>query len=208
MQGKCPDYQKLHDPFKDKEDNDMIYYCANVIKLDANPLTLKEAKALLLWPKWEKAINAKLQQLSHMGTWKLVERSENTIPIANKWVFAKKRDKSGNIIKYKARLIAKGCAQRLGYDYNETHSPVIHLEMIQAILAMVPCQKFKVQQMDIKGAYLNRTLKERVYMQQPEGYNDDSGQICLLIKTLYGLKQSSHEWNIELDTKLQKCRYK
>jgi Reverse transcriptase (RNA-dependent DNA polymerase) len=73
---------------------------------------------------------------------------------------------------------------------------------------MVSCQKFKVQQMDIKGAYLNGTLKERVYMQQPEGYNNDSRQICLLIKTLYGLKQSGCEWNIELDTKLQKHGYK
>jgi Reverse transcriptase (RNA-dependent DNA polymerase) len=108
----------------------MIYYCANIIKLDANPLTLKEAKALSEWPEWEKAINAKLQQLNHMGTWKLVERSENMIPITNKWVFAKKQDKSGNIIKYKARLITKGCAQRLGYNYNKMHSPVVCLETI------------------------------------------------------------------------------
>ena len=57
--------------------------------------------------------------------------------------------------------------------------------------------------MDVKGAYLNGILKEKIYMQQPEGYNDKSGRVCSLIKTLYGLKQSGREWNKELDTKLK-----
>jgi hypothetical protein len=61
--------------------------------------------------------------------------------------------------------------------------------------------------MDIKGAYLNGRLKERVYMLQPKGFDDGTGHVCLLIKTLYRLKQSGREWNIELDTKLRRCRY-
>jgi hypothetical protein len=77
------------------------------------------------------------------------------------------------------------------------------LETIRAILAMVPSQKFKVQQMDVKGAYLNGMLKECIYMKQPEGHEDNSGRICMLVKTLYSLKQSGHEWNIKLDMKLQ-----
>ena len=39
-------------------------------------------------------------------------------------------------------------------------------------LIMILKEKFIVQQMDIKGAYLNGTLKERVYMHQSEGYED------------------------------------
>ena len=39
--------------------------------------------------------------------------------------------------------------------------------------------------MDVKGAYLNGTLKEKVYMHQPEGYEDGSGQVCELIKTIW-----------------------
>jgi hypothetical protein len=44
-------------------------------------------------------------------------------------------------------------------------------------------------------------------MKQPEGYDDGTGRVCRLIKTLYGLKQAGREWNIELDTKLQKRGY-
>ena len=67
--------------------------------------------------------------------------------------------------------MAKGCAQRPGHDYLETFSPVVRMETIQAILALVPTKNLKVQQMDIKGAYLNGVLKEKVYMHQPEGYD-------------------------------------
>ena len=77
------------------------------------------------------------------------------------------------------------------------------METIWAILALVPIKGLKIQQMDVKGAYLNGTLKEKVYMCQPEGYKDGSGWVCELIKTLYGLKQSGREWNQELDEKLR-----
>ena len=57
--------------------------------------------------------------------------------------------------------------------------------------------------MDVKGAYLNVVLQEKVYMQQPEGYDDGPGRVCQLVKTLYGLKQSGHEWNKKLDNELK-----
>jgi hypothetical protein len=75
-------------------------------------------------------------------------------------------------------------------------------------MALVPTWQLLMQQMDVKGAYLNGRLKERVYMRQPKGFDDRTGHVCLLIKTLYGLKQSGREWNIELDTKLQQCGYR
>jgi len=70
-------------------------------------------------------------------------------------------------------------------------------------MALAPTWKLSMCQMDVKGAYLNGRLKERVYMLQPEGFDNGTGHICLLIKTLYRLFQSRRELNIELDTKLQ-----
>jgi len=169
--------------------------------------TLREAKQSPEWPEWEKAIHAELDQLKRMGTWKLMEKPSGVVAIANKFVFVKKRDKDGKLVKYKARLVAKGCAQRPGYDYVETHSPVVRMETICAILAIAPMRKLHIQQLDVKGAYLNGKLKEHVFMRQPEGYDDGTGRICLLIKTLYGLKQARQEWNIEFDTKLCKKGY-
>ena len=75
---------------------------------------------------------------------------------------------------------------------------------MRAILALVLIEQLKIQQMDIKGTYLNGILKETIYMDQPEGSDDGTGRICQLIKTLYGLKQSGREWNKTLDSKLIK----
>jgi len=208
--GKKVDYKKLNNPFSDSEEealttefihmDDETYIAA----ASDGPSSLKEAWNSKEWPKWEQAIKAELNQLHDMGTWALVDKPSDALPITNKWVFQKKINKEGQIIKYKARLVMKGCAQRPGHDYLETHSPVVRLETIRVILAMVPAKKLVVQQMDIKGAYLNGILKEKVYMHQPEGFEDETKKICLLIKTLYGLKQSGREWNIQFDARVRK----
>ena len=138
-----------------------------------------------------------------MDTWELVDKPPDSIPIANKWVLTKKFNKDSEPVKYKARLVVKGFAQQLGPDYNETFSSVVCLETIRAILALVPAKNLNVQQMDVKGVYLNGYLKELVYMCQPDGYDDGTGCICHLVKTLYGLKQARCEWNKVLNHKLK-----
>ena len=204
------DYKYLHDPFPDEEDEESFQNIGEINAIIAgNELTdLADAKRSVDWPDWEKAIQSELLQLQQMGTWKLVDKPLNSIPIANKWTFIKKRNKASEVIKHKARLVVKGCAQRPGYDYVKTFSPVVRMETIRAILALVLIKNLKIQQMDVKGAYLNRQLKEKVYMQQPEGYGDNTGRVCELVKTLYGLKQSGREWNNELDQKLKRFGFK
>jgi hypothetical protein len=209
--GICTNYRYLNDPFPDEEEEGAfpnIEDNANAMMAGDDYQSLKEAKESPEWPEWESAIRAELKQLEQMGTWMLVEKPSDAKPIANKWVFTKKRNKEGKLTKYKARLVAKGCAQRPGHNYVETHSPVVRLETMRAIITLAPTQKLLMRQMNVKGAYLNGRLKERVYMLQPEGFNDATGCVCLLIKTLYGLKQSGREWNIELDTKLRRRRYR
>ena len=46
------------------------------------------------------------------------------------------------------------------------------LEMICVILALAVAEDWKIQQKDVKGAYLNGKLKEDIYMDQPQGYNN------------------------------------
>ena len=81
------------------------------------------------------------------------------------------------------------------------------MDTIRAILALVPIMGLKIRQLDVKGAYLNGILKEKVYMRQPEGYEDGTDRICELLKTLYGLKQAGHEWNIEFDLQIKQLNF-
>src|SRR5712671_232902 len=131
------------------------------------------------------------------------DETMNAIPISNKWVLTKKRDKEGNVVKYKARLVACRFTQHPGQDYDKTYSPVVYFETIRALLAMVPGKKLKVRQLDVKGVYLNGKLTQPIYMEQLTGFDDGSGLVCLLIKSIYSLKQARHVWNIKFDDAMQ-----
>jgi len=139
--GNCPDYKYLNDPFPDKIEAGIASVekeeAFTVIPKEDECCNLHEAKDSLEWLEWEQAIHAELEQLEWIGTWKLVDKPPGVVLIANKFIFAKKRDKEGNLLKYKAQLVAKGCTQRPGYNFLETHSPVVCLETIRAILAIV-----------------------------------------------------------------------
>ena len=228
--GKWVDYHHLNNPFTNDEDEDtnvVADISDKTFSVSANDsaASLKEVRKSDEWPEWEKVIKAELAQLQKMGTWKLVRKPVTTIPITNKWVFAKKRNKQGQLTKYKARLVARGYAQCPSYDYIETHSPVVCLETIRLILAIAAIKGLVIQQMDVKGAYLNGILEETIYMQQPkgfedgileetiymwqpEGFEDGTDHICELIRSLYGLKQSDHAWNIKFDKAMQRCGFK
>ncbi|KAL0373128.1 UNVERIFIED_CONTAM: Retrovirus-related Pol polyprotein from transposon RE1 [Sesamum calycinum] len=59
--------------------------------------------------------------------------------------------------------------------------------------------------MDVNNAFLHGHLEEDVYMTPPEGYSDAvSGLVCKLNRSLYGLKQASRQWNMELTSQLQR----
>ena len=191
MHGIKQDYRKLNDPFSESEDEDLFHTAlAEALIGGSDPKSLNKAKDSSEWPKWESVIKRELEQLCEKGTWRLVDPPKDTIPLKNKWVFTKKYGRDGDLLKYKGRLVVKGFAQQPGFDYIETYSLVIRMETLRAILAISAIRRFVMRQMDVKGAYLNGTLKERVYMHQPDGYEDGTERLCLLVKTLYGLKQS------------------
>lgn len=111
------------------------------------------------------------------------------------WVFKIKRRTDGSIERHKSRLVAKGYSQRPGIDYKETFSPVIRLESVRILLAIVARDDLEMIHFDVKTAFLYGDLREDIYMRQPRGYEKDGNLVCKLQKSLYGLKQAPREWN-------------
>ena len=73
------------------------------------------------------AIDEELKCLVDIKTWEAVQRPDGAHVVGSKWVFKAKKDTMGNIVKYKARLVAQRFMQISGVDYFETYSPVVKL---------------------------------------------------------------------------------
>ena len=56
-------------------------------------------------------------------TWQHCELPVHKKSLDGRWVFALKKNKNGEIVKYKANYIARGCNQIFGINYLETLAP-------------------------------------------------------------------------------------
>jgi hypothetical protein len=92
-------------------------------------------------------------------------------------------------VRHKARLVVKGFSQRQGIEYEEVFAPVARLEAVRLLLALVANQQWEVHHMDVKSAFLNGDLAEKVYVMQPLGFAraGEENLVLRLKKGLYGL---------------------
>jgi hypothetical protein len=181
---------------------------------DFEPTSVAECKSSPDWPKWKAAIRAELQSLLEREVFGSVQECPpNFKPIGCKWVFTRKRDQTGNVIRFKARLVARGFTQRFGIDYSDTYSPVMTMTIFRWLLAFAARNNMKVRQADIETAYLYGLIDVVLYMRVPEGIRVEGERLfrlpCVRVhKSLYGLKQAGRIWYLCFSQYLIKCGFK
>ena len=120
------------------------------------------------------------------NTWELVSLPPNKQAIGCKWVYRVMENADGFVNRFKARLVAKGFHQVHGFDFHETFSPVIKPVTIRIILTLALSYGWKLFQLDVNNAFLNRFLEETVFMKQPPRFEvTDRSLVCKLNKYLW-----------------------
>lgn len=173
---------------------------AKEVRVDSVVEAPKTWKQLLRSPHkaaWMKAAEDEISSLMGMNTWRLVPRPVKRQIIKSKWIFKVKRKVDATILKLKARLVAMGYSQVKGEDYDEVFAPTLRMETLRLMFTLLASRKWVGRQLDFKTAFLNGSLDETIYMEQPPGFFDPNHPdwVCELLRSLYGLKQSPRQWN-------------
>ncbi|XP_074037972.1 uncharacterized protein [Leptinotarsa decemlineata] len=90
----------------------------------SDELTLEEALQGPEKEQWEQAVKEELKSFEDNNAWEVVDVPASGNIVKCKWVLKKKCDNENHVC-YRARLVAKGCSQKHGVDYEETFSPVV-----------------------------------------------------------------------------------
>lgn len=180
----------------------------HMIPLDTDLESHEEAMSRPDADMWKAACTEELLAFAKAELYDEVEKPHDRKVVGCKWVFNVKHGPDGTIEWYKARLIAKGFTQVEGIHYSETFAPVSKFASICTLLALAAVFNLKVDQMDIKSAFLNGNLSEEIFMTAPSGSSYCDGHVWHLKKSLYGLKQASREWYKKIHTKFESLGFR
>lgn len=146
-------------------------------------------------PEWKEAMRQELSNMEYRKIWIRTPLPAGKKSIGCVWSFKNKRDAEGKIVRRKARLCAQGFSQREGIDFDQTFSPVVRIETVRVLLAIVATKDLHLHQWDFETAFLNGILEETIYMRLPQGTKTNfKGEVLKLLRSIYGLKQAARVW--------------
>ncbi|GJZ33407.1 RNA-directed DNA polymerase, eukaryota, reverse transcriptase zinc-binding domain protein [Tanacetum coccineum] len=140
--------------------------------LDQNPSSSHEIYALL-----------------RNGTWEIVKLPKGRKPIGSKWIYKIKFNSSGEIDRYKARLVAQGFRQKEGIDYEETFSHVVKMVTLRGNMfdllsdyGMLACKPAKTPLM-FKLVISNEACDNDPLLENVTDYQNLMGKLIYLTNT-------------------------
>ena len=178
----------------------MAKICAFFSKTVYVLTTLEEALQCPNRDMWIDAINVEMDGIFRNKTFKDNLFPEGQQPITAKFVFDVKYREDGTVLKYKARLVARGFTQIYGVDYEETFAPTVKYETLRLLLAVAAKLGWHIHQMDVVAAFLAGKLHERIWLRLPcnilnlLGNSWDYEDTVRLLQSIYGLKQAARVW--------------
>ncbi len=145
------------------------------------------------------AANKEYDQLKKRNTFRAVLRPRNVQILPIIWVFTYKFDTDGYLLKYKARLCVRGDLQPTSHEDN--YAATLAARTFRMLMAITAAFDLEAKQMDAVNAFVNSQIDTVIYVGFPDGFRVP-GMCLLLLRALYGLRQSPRLWHQQLSKQL------
>lgn len=112
------------------EDNEEFYDADEINLAD---ISLEDALTGFNATEWMQAVKEEFKALIKNETWEIVNRPSGGNIIGCRFVLRNKMKENGALERRKARLVARGFAQRYGVEFTDTFAPVARMSSIRVI---------------------------------------------------------------------------
>ncbi|KAH9468629.1 hypothetical protein Pst134EA_033370 [Puccinia striiformis f. sp. tritici] len=155
---------------------------------DPAPRTFSAAMASPEAEDWKRAVDLELEAMVRLGVWQMVPIPQGRNLLGTVWVFRKKYDADGNLVKFKARLCAQGSAQQEGVDYDDTYAPTGRPGGLRAIIAIGVNERMEIHQMDAPRVW----YRELLSFFESINFAPSPADPCLFVSAVPGWKCFVH----------------
>src|SRR5436853_1468638 len=151
--------------------------------------------------EFKKVADKEFNALLNKGTFEYIDKSkvDKQEPLPLMWVFTYKFDQDGYLIKYKARLVARGDLQ---YTIEDTYAATLIAQIFRAIIAIIVAFDLETRQYNVVNAFANALLPNPIACECTKGYNKPRF-ILRILRALYRLKISPILWYKEFTITLE-----
>ena len=179
------------------------------------PDSYQDAQSSPLKQKWKDSMLEEYEALIGNNTWELVSRNDERLrrrkPAKSRWVYTIKYNRDGTISRFKSRFVVCGYSQRQGVDYDRAFSATLRASSFRTLLAIAAGKKMRLMQFDVSNAFTQANMDDvDVFVEPPKGfetYESIGGKrvskLLYLRRALYGTKQASRLWQLELRSFLE-----
>ncbi|EDN97519.1 hypothetical protein SS1G_12370 [Sclerotinia sclerotiorum 1980 UF-70] len=145
--------------------------------------------------EFQKACEDEINALKERKTFEYIDistRGQKPLPLL--WVFTYKFDQDGYLIKFKARICARGDLQS---TEEETYAATLTSQIFRAMMAIAAAFDLEIRQFDVSNAFLHATLRQPIICKCPDGF-EVPGKVISVNQALYGFRESPAYWYEDL----------
>ncbi|CAI7792450.1 unnamed protein product [Closterium sp. NIES-53] len=93
-------------------------------------------------------------------------------------------------------------------DFDLTYVPVGRHTSVRILICIASVKQRPLRQIDVGSAFLYAPVDAIIFVEQPHAFEERDGAVCLLKKSLHGIKRAPRLWQQYLHTVLMELRFK